>query len=342
MKKEAKEFLDFFEQNFSNSSVEKEQWKQYIHRLPIIYKTDLEFRLLFDWHWNILMNVGRAGIRRAGVDIYDERFVKQVNLITLVGRTLYDLDYQYRELILFHTRVNLRGATLLEIGGALPNQLLFDELEIKEYINIESPDYIDADKGQEYSQKYSPDNRKRTIICNAESISEKIAEQSIDYVFSVACFEHILNLPKALSECFKCTRKGGVLFTYFSPIYSFLEEGDHGVIPTSPYIKEKPIGIHLLSHTSQRQKLISYGIKDPNVIQEFLGSINFNRIPNRLMYEDYERILTESPYTVLELDRIDSFNLAKKYPEIIKEIRASNSSIGNLMTSGFRSVLIKG
>ena len=77
----------------------------------------------------------------------------------------------------------------------------------------------------------------------------------------------------------------------------------------------------------QRNKLINSGISDRKEIQNFFGTVNFNRIPNRLLYEDYERICTESSYLVLELelelelDRLDSFNLSKAYTKEFKEVR---------------------
>ena len=91
----------------------------------------------------------------------------------------------------------------------------------------------------------------------------------------------------------------------------------------------------------QRKKLINAGITEPNHIQDFLGRVNFYRVPNRLLYEDYEKICTESPYTVLELDRQESYNLSKAFPKQFKEVRESNTNINNMMTSGFRIHLLK-
>ena len=69
--------------------------------------------------------------------------------------------------------------------------------------------------------------------------------------------------------------------------------------------------------------------------------VNFDRVPNRLLYEDYERICTESPYLVLELDRQDCLNLSKHYANEFKEVRRSNPKIQNMMTVGFRVHLLK-
>ena len=341
MKQESKIFLEFVDQdlNFRNLPVEK--WKEYLRRLPLIYDSDISFRLLFDWHFDLASKKGRAGIKKSSSDTEDPIYTKQVQLIEAVGRSLHNLDYQYRELILFHARTNLREKSLLEIGGSLPNDLLFDHLGIDSYINIESPDYIEADSGSTYSAKHSNHERRQTIFCNAEEIDKKIQSESIDNIFSVACFEHIYNLPTALKACYECSKRGGTLYSFFAPIYSNITEGDHGTISKHEKFKEKPIGLHLLSPQDQRKKLISAGITSPKEIQDFLGRVNFDRVPNRLLYEDYEKICTESPYAALEIDRLDAYNLSKTYPQQFKEIRESNKQIKNMMTLGFRIHLIK-
>ena len=341
MKQEAQNFLNFVDQELNPGSMTIERWKEYLHRLPHIYNSDISFRLLFDWHWDLDAKKGRAGIKIPTICTEDPIYTKQIHLINGVGKSLHNLNYQYRELILFHARTDLRGQSLLEIGGSLPNELLFDHLEIKSYINIESPDYIEAESGAAYTAKHGGHERRQTIFCNAEEISKKVKPESIDKIFSVACFEHIYDLPAALSSCYACSKKGGTLFSYFAPIYSQISEGDHGVIPQHEKFPEKPIGLHLLSSEDQRKKLISAGISDPKEIQDFLGRVNFNRVPNRLLYEDYERICTESPYHVLELDRQEEYNISKEFSHQFTEVRSSNTDINNMMTVGFRIHLLK-
>ena len=340
MKDETKCFLEFVDKDLIPEKLNLALWNQYIENLPWYYNNDLTFRLLFDWHVQAFNRIGRAWFISDKTHNQDEIFTKQISLINGVAR-LYGLTYQYRELILFHARVDLKGKRLLEIGGALPPKLVFDELGVAEYINIESKDYIESEKGVAYSATYGKHERQRTIICNAEELSSQLEEGSIDSIFSVACFEHIYDLKAALVESHKCLRKGGTLFSYFSPIYSYLIEGDHGVIPDHPKLRGEEKGFHLLSLEHQRITLLNSGINDPKEIQDFLGNVNFNRVPNRLRYEDYERILTESPFYVLELDRQEALNMSKTNSKIVSKIRASNSFVGNMMTAGFRVYLMK-
>ncbi len=341
MYKETNDFLDFIDKEFIGTSINKDKWKEYLHRLPYIYQSDIAFRLLFEWHWKLNANVSNAAFNPPGLNIEDARFTKQIQLINQIGKNVYGMQYQYNELIFFHARVNLQSKHLLEIGGSFPNQILFDEIGIANYTNIESPDYIQSKDGESYSEKHPPHDRKQNILCNAEDLDKYVGSNSVDEVFSVACFEHIYDLPKALISSYSCLKNKGHLYSFFAPIYSRIDVGDHGVIASHNLIKEKPIGFHLLSQTDQRKKLDQYGIKDPKEIQNYLSNVNFNRIPNRLLYEDYSRILSESPFWVIELDGHEEFNISKKYPTQTKEIRKSNPNIKDLKTLGFRVLLIK-
>jgi len=340
MQEQAKRFLEFIEKELDPEKLSIENWKTYLAYLPTIYSQDITFRLLFDWHWDLALSTARAG-NRLFHDNSREIFQKQVELISGVGKNLHGLHYQYRELIMCHARCNLRGKKLVEIGGSLPNDLLFEHLGVEAYTNIESPDYIEAESGRAYTQLHGEHERRNTIYCNAEAIDEHIEAGTADTIFSVACFEHIYDLPKTLAGCHTITKNNGSLYSYFAPIYSRIDQGDHGVIPTHEKFVEKPIGLHLLSPNDQRKKLINAGISDPHEIQDFLGNVNFNRIPNRLFYEDYEQFCTESPWFVVELSRQDAFNLSKKFPNEFKAIRRSNSAVKNMMTIGFRLHLIK-
>ncbi len=348
MKEETCNFLEFIQNKLSEDSLAGAEWNHYIDLLPKIYASDINFRLLFDWHIDLFLANGRASwrikdINNAIVDSYeDTRFTKQISLIYQYGEKHCNKNgCHYRELIAFHARNNLKGHKLLEIGGVTPNNIIFDQLKISLYTNIESPDYIHAEDGDSYSMGSKSHRHKTTLLCNAEELTERCKESSFDSIFSVACFEHIYDLPKALNACYRVLKKGGSLYTFFAPIYSHPIEGDHGVLQNHPLLSGIPTGFHLLAKDDQRKKLVNAGINNPNEIEIYLGRVNFNRIPNRLLYEDYEKILTESPFHVLELSRQENFNLSKSHEELFKEIRSSNRPKGNLMTMGFRAHLIK-
>ena len=320
--------------NTETGALSLEQIKEYIRILPEFYRSDLEFRLLFDWHFS------PQGRQLNNSDAHP-LFQFQRFLAGTLGK-IFNLDYQFYQFFIFHAMFDMRGKSILEVGGSLPNNMLFDLFEIKEYINNESPDYIEAESGESYSSKHGEHPNRKTIIANAEDIDRKLPYNSVDAIFSVACFEHIYDLPAALRACHAVTKQGGVLYSFFAPIYSYLTDGHHGVIPQHERFAETPWGLHLMSAADQRVFLQENGIIHPKEIQDFLGSVNFDRVPNRLLYEDYSKILTESPYYVVRLEDVAAnYNISKRLPMETARIRKSNSNIGNIHSQGFRVVLQK-
>ena len=238
--------------------------------------------------------------------------------------------------------VNVKGKTLLEIGGSLPNQMIFNLFGVESYVNTESPDYIEADDDQNYTDRHGKHEKRTTILLNAEDIRQQLAPESFDLIFSVACFEHIYDLEAALRACFYTQKSGGFLYSFFAPIYSYLTDGHHDVIPEHSPFKETPWGLHLLNHGDQRRFLQHANIVEPKEIQALLGAVNFDRIPNRLYYEDYSQILTESPYYVVRLDDVaPNYNISKLHSVETERVRKSNLAVKNLHSQGFRVLLQK-
>ena len=172
MKQETQIFLNFVNQELDLENFSIEKWKEYLRRLPHIYNGDISFRLLFDWHWDLCLRTGRAWFKAPAICTEDPIFTKQIQLISFAGDKLHNLSYQFQELIKCHARCDLQGKSLLEIGGSLPNDLLFEYLGIESYINIESPDYIEAESGSAYSSKHGDHERRQTIFCNAEELAD--------------------------------------------------------------------------------------------------------------------------------------------------------------------------
>jgi SAM-dependent methyltransferase len=335
LKKEFEDYLRSCRQSIiQNGQINFDVAKSYISNLPLMYASDIELRLLFDWHFS------PAGRQLQKHEVH-ELFDFQRYIASSLG-SMYDLNYQFWQFFIFHAIVNVKDKTLLEIGGSLPNNMLFDLFGVGSYINTESPDYIVAESGSSYTEKHGHHQKRKTIFQNAEDLEKEVPSDSIDIIFSVACFEHIYDLESALRACHAVQKKGGILYSFFAPIYSYLTDGHHGVIPSHSVFHETPWGLHLLSSEDQRKYLQNSGIANPKEIQEFLGSVNYDRIPNRLYYEDYARILTESPYYVVRLDDVaPNYNMSKSYPDQVARVRKSNRKVHNLNSQGFRVLLQK-
>ena len=336
MKREIEDYLKHCKENAINEGKLNYQLiKEYISILPEFYANDIEFRLLFDWHFS-------PQGRQLQSNETHELFEFQRMLAATLGQHCFDLNYQFWQFFIFHAMVDVKGKTLLEIGGSLPNEMIFDLFGVESYVNTESPDYIEADNEKKYTDRHGKHDRRTTVYLNAEDIGQQLAAESIDLIFSVACFEHIYDLEAALRACFSTQKKGGLLYSFFAPIYSYLTDGHHDVIPKHSAFPETPWGLHLLKNSDQRKFLQDANIVDPKKIQEFLGAVNFDRIPNRLYYEDYSRILTESPYYVARLDdAAPNYNISKQYGSEAERVRKSNPLVKNLHSQGFRVILQK-
>jgi len=215
-------FLEKFQQDLlSGGIVHEGPAKNFIKQLPHDYGSDLTFRLLFDWHFNVS---GRA--------LQADEIHPHFDFIRTLAGTLgkhFGLSYQSWHLFIFHVMHNLDGKIILEIGGCMPEDLVFDWFQVDQWINIKSPDYIEADH-QQYGNFEKKSGCYSTHFVDAEEISALLNSSSGDLAFSVACFEHIHNLPKALEAIHAVMRMNGVLYSFFAPIWSYLPDGHHGVL----------------------------------------------------------------------------------------------------------------
>ena len=72
----------------------------------------------------------------------------------------------------------------------MPNELILTIWEFP-HTSILNPDYIEAESGSAYSSAHGNHEMKQTIFCNAEEIDQKVAHETIDNIFSVACLFYI-------------------------------------------------------------------------------------------------------------------------------------------------------
>ena len=61
---------------------------------------------------------------------------------------------------------------------------------------------------------------KQTIFV-MEEIDQKVAHETIDNIFSVACFEHIYDLPEALGARYKCSRKEAAFILLCAHLFTY-------------------------------------------------------------------------------------------------------------------------
>ena len=152
-------------------------------------------------------------------------------------------------------------------------------------------------------------------------------DASFDAVFSVALFEHILELPKALREVHRVLRPGGRCYAAFGPIWSGCR-GHHvnaaadgqEIRHADPRKNVLPDFCHLLLSPEEMRAAIAARFT-PALGEAVVESVYRTSYLNRLFFSEYERAIRESPLRVIRwhpirdtvapaLDRI----LRLKYP----------------------------
>ena len=312
-------------------------FKEVLHQLPYFYKEDEIFRLRFE-------NAFPCGMPNND-NLTDPLLIPLVRWVKMLSLEIVHRPYNFTNLFCFHVQSNIKGKNFLEVGGFLPKEIVIDLFQVDSYLSIEGEEYVNQFElvSETYYEKSdSKDDNHRQIIADIESVSPERLPVKFDRVFSVACFEHIHDLESALERISSLMSKEGILYTYFAPIYSHFSLGDHGVIDRDlmPDQSDRN-GLHILGSKSQSERLIKVGLKNNVDIQNALGMIHFDRSINRLYYEDYSRILSESPLFLLRFDQIRDKNMYKVFHKEIDLIRATNKRVNDLTTSGVRAVLAK-
>ena len=162
------------------------------------------------------MNIGRTAYKNPSICIEDPIFSKQIQLITTTRLALHDLNYQYRELILYHARVDLRGKSLLRLVITANDLLLSTGVE--SYINIESRDYIEAESGTSYSSKHGDHERRKTIFCNAEELINKLSLNRLILFFLLRALNTFM--ISALEAC-TCSNKLVLFFLFCTHLFTY-------------------------------------------------------------------------------------------------------------------------
>lgn len=182
------------------------------------------------------------------------------------------------------------GRRVLEMGGALPDEYVFSTLKASRWVGIEYHEYIGNEYQSNYNPNYSYDNT------GWEGFYEKwkaTVGQSFDIAYSIAAFEHIHNLGGCLESIYSMLSPGGVLYAYFTPIWS-ATNGSHGFQP-----KEiEGLGDHchlLFNFSSIQDHLVEQGLDKASACAAAQRLYKNNQI-NRYTFEEYLKIFESSPF----------------------------------------------
>jgi SAM-dependent methyltransferase len=210
---------------------------------------------------------------------------------------------------------NLCGRSVLEIGGSnLPRELIVEDFKVDRWVAVDmigEVHYARLRQVQHYQRERiyplaEAENRLFSDVYTifngaAETINDSFAGK-FDTVVSMAAFEHIGGLGSVLRKTYNSLQPGGILYSYFGPIYS-CRVGHHcwinsefnfnklGKMPEFAHLLLKPAELltTLMEHYPQ------------HIAEEAVFQVYYSDRIGRNMYEDYEQYMASSPFEEFEL-----------------------------------------
>jgi hypothetical protein len=183
------------------------------------------------------------------------------------------------------------GLRVLEMGGALPDAYVFNTLKAKRWVAVEYHEYIGNQHINNTNANYSYDNTGWEGFYKKWKATDG---QNFEIVYSVAAFEHIQNLNGCLKSIHEMMCDGGILYSYFTPIWS-APNGAHGFHPKE--IEELGNHSHLLfDFCSIQDHLVNcHGLERQSACTAAHELYKNNQI-NRYSFEEYIKIFEASPF----------------------------------------------
>ncbi len=121
----------------------------------------------------------------------------------------------------FYPYWELRGKRVLDVGTGLGGKLPFYTEEGAAFLVGVDLDKTSVHIAREYLNRLGLSGAKNIVtVTVADAVALPFRSNSFDVVISINTFEHILEVEKALWECYRILRPGGLVFLHFPPYYS--------------------------------------------------------------------------------------------------------------------------
>lgn len=256
--------------------------------------------------------------------------------------------------------VGFAGKRVVEVGGSLPPDFVRTHLGVAQWTAVEELSYWrEVEKGGH--KQYGPlaksytrhlpeavaadvDNHEYLLLDGAIEQAPAALDGQFDLAFSIACFEHVSRLPKALSAIQRLLKPGGKLFTMFSPIWS-AHDGHHLPVITDAsgqtfvFNKNCPIPPwgHLVCTPSEMFEFL-LSKTDPTAAEEMVYYTYHAPNINRLFAEDYLKYFLLSPFEVTAM--VETFK--RPVPEKLQaELEYFHPGKKLFSNNGFLAILTK-
>jgi SAM-dependent methyltransferase len=270
----------------------------------------------------------------------------------------YGLSYHVPYAMEAESRIGLRGKSVIEIGGSLPEGFVREGLGVKRWLAIEEMAYWHEISASGGTHGTPPRDMAVRRLADAKPVDSEAAygifsgrvedlpdalRGQFDAAFSIAAFEHIDRLASTLEGIYAALRPGGRLFTMFSPIWS-AHDGHH-----LPSIRDRqgrefsfahspipPWGHLLMRPPELFQHLVP--LTDRETAAEIVYYVHHSAHINRLFTEDYVAYCRASPF---ELERCDATYPAELPPDLQRELERRHPGYRSFANNGMLLVLRK-
>lgn len=241
----------------------------------------------------------------------------------------------------FVARVDLTGATVAEIGGAFPAELLAKHQVAAWYA-------IDPNR----PAGRDPGGVRETLAVRAEEMP--LADASADAVFSCNAFQ-FLDVAATLAQVRRVLKPGGLLYAHFGPIWSAVD--GHQLEYVSHRGRDLtfwddtllPPWSHLAYTPEELRALLRTGVSE-ELADTLVRHVHESDTINRLFFEDYVTAALESGLQWVEMaasDHLDYAITPPPYdPALLKEPRLPELAAevsrrrGSRVRLGVRDVLM--
>lgn len=231
--------------------------------------------------------------------------------------------------------MDIRGKNILEVGGAVPIDLI-RESGVSTWTAVDiSPGILEKGQGNSKDERlFRPKNL---------DIADFDEENAYDVVYSTNCFEHILRLEEALERIYKALKSDGILFSIFAPIWTS-PDGHHAWIKTDQGLVRfdgniVPPWYHLVKDEATLHEIVSEKYS-PDVADEFCRIVFRAPSINRRIDSQYENCIAGFPYSSIAKFRIPTLRSPKG--TISSELRIKHPEVRSFSTMGYLWVLKKG
>ena len=250
----------------------------------------------------------------------------------------YNLPYQLDFLSVLHSVVPFAGKRVLEVGGSIfPRELVFGELNAKQWVSVDFLDAADPSVMTEAKRKHYESVRTFT---NQDPAAEVLAEDyaiidgdvtkleirdHFDVTISIAAFEHVLRFGGMLDKVHAALAPGGHLISLYQPIWPCVN-GHHlwgikdkagneysfatDIIP--------PWGHMLMLPAQLRQYLLTR--TDADCADDIVEFVYHKPGINRLFYEDYVEYLDASPFRFKQVVPLRPIEPAAQYQTLLEAL----------------------